>query len=215
MGKSAYLEILTILALVAIGGLVLAKNRAAEGPTAKPVPERTEQPPRSPVVAAPVTVASIGGVKLGDTAERVLNKWGKHQRLEKDGATRWLYYPSGYIGLDGSQVVISVRGKCLELDGKTILGPLSVDIEDVESKLGKPDRTGFAGVAMCEGPFPGYRYERLQLSVDFSCSSGTSFQLEKQRIFENFDGDDSPPDLADCISSHRRGAVFRMPRGQK
>ena len=211
MSKARHFEVLLVLVVIATAGF-LARNSHDHPRSAA---ASTPTPGATPAAVLPPRIASIGGIKLHDTAVQVKAKWGKPKSANRGDGILWWDYTGGFVGLDESQQVTCVAGKCLELDGKPILGPTGIGIEEVESELGKPDATGFAGVVMCEGPCPGYRYEQLKLSVDFSYSSGTFFRLEKQSRFRTFDNEPNAPDLNQCIASHRKGQFFAMPRGRK
>lgn len=202
MGRVRYAEVGLIVAAVAVAGFLLRSD---------PMPE-TASPEPAP---SPVPVASIAGVKLGDTQAQVELKWGKSKKLNTGDGLTWWDYRGRYVGFGKNRLVESVGGRQVELDGKAVLGPLSVDIEDVESVLGKPDSTGFGGVAMCEGPYPGYRYDKVMITATFSCNADTFFQLGHDSHFMKFDHEPDAPDLAACIASHRRGRTFALRRGRR
>ena len=151
MSKARYFEVLLVVVLIALGGFLA---RSSNRPQRSAAAASTPTPGATTTAVLPPRIASIGGIKLHDTAGQVKARWGKPKSTNSGDGTRWWDYPVGFVGFDESQQVTCVGGKCLELDGKRVLGPIGVGIEAVESELGRPDATGFAGVVMCEGPYP-------------------------------------------------------------
>ncbi len=193
------------LLLLALAAWLVLPTREPERPVAGPpaLPTLVESTlALTPRLVQPNSVATIHGVRPGMTrveVEKVLmGRMGAGYRSEECVFEPWeclegehcrpslvVNYgklssgPSLTATYDYDNRLEYLSGNSLELDGVRVLSP-DLERELVETTLGPPDSQGCLGVGMCEGPFGGYRYESLRLTVRFSWNDPHSYILSSE-----------------------------------
>ncbi len=127
---------------------------------------------------------SIGGISLGMPRAEVESIYGAPLSHSGTGPTyqyagiksTWGAGGFVYINFGKDDKVLSVSGGSLLFEMTPILTS-HPSPADVRRFFGAPDRVGWAGFGMCEGPFAGYSYDELGLTVTFSQTLESNVEL--------------------------------------